>query len=111
MFTRTWTRHLFARPPRTIRKEPARCRPRLEALEDRLAPATFMEAGTTLNLVLSKANTNVSLVSAGTSYTLTLTGDTWSGTDDAGKVTGNGNATLTVTPAVFTTQISLTDSA
>ena len=41
MTTRTWIRNLFARTPRTIRKGPARFRPRLEALEDRLAPATF----------------------------------------------------------------------
>ena len=37
-----WTRRLFARTPRTIRQAPARCRPRLETLEDRLAPATLM---------------------------------------------------------------------
>jgi hypothetical protein len=39
MTTRTWIRRLFARTPRTIRKAPARYRPRLEALEGRLAPA------------------------------------------------------------------------
>jgi hypothetical protein len=39
MITRSWIRNLFARTPRTGRKAPARCRPRLEALEDRLAPA------------------------------------------------------------------------
>jgi hypothetical protein len=41
MTTRTWIRRLFARTPRTIRQEPARCRPRLEALEGRLAPAVL----------------------------------------------------------------------
>src|SRR5262249_43189329 len=35
MTIRTWTRRLFARPPRTIRKEPARLQPRLEELECR----------------------------------------------------------------------------
>jgi hypothetical protein len=39
MASRTWIRRLFARTPRTARKEPAHFRPRLETLEDRLAPA------------------------------------------------------------------------
>src|SRR5580693_4802418 len=55
-------------------------RPRLEVLEDRLAPATFSDNGTTLTLLLNTANANVTVVSASTAYTLTLTGDTWSGT-------------------------------
>lgn len=41
MMTRTWIRRLFTRTPRTIHKAPARCRPGLETLEDRMAPATF----------------------------------------------------------------------
>src|SRR5262245_5800928 len=42
MFPRSWIRRLFAtHVPRVIRKAPARFRPRLESLEDRLAPATF----------------------------------------------------------------------
>src|SRR5262245_62490994 len=41
MTSRSWIRNLFALTPRTVRKEPARFRPRLEPLEDRLAPATF----------------------------------------------------------------------
>jgi len=85
----------------------------LERLEDRLAPATFTDNGTTLNLVLNTANSNAVIVSSGTAYALTLTGDTWSGADDA-NVAGNGTATLTITSAgitSFTTGISLTDSA
>src|SRR5262245_32780056 len=40
MTLRSWIRQLFARPAtRPIRKAPARCRPALEALEDRLTPA------------------------------------------------------------------------
>jgi hypothetical protein len=88
-------------------------RPQLMQLEERLAPATFTDNGTTLNLVLTKASTSVALSSAGTSYTLTLSGDNWSGTNDA-NVTGNGRSTLTVTAAgiaAFTDQISITDSA
>ena len=41
MTTRTWIRKLFARTPRTVRKAPARCRPAVEVLEDRLAPAVL----------------------------------------------------------------------
>src|SRR5262245_20426306 len=42
MATRTGVRNLFARSPRTAGKAPARFRPLLEALEDRLAPATLV---------------------------------------------------------------------
>jgi hypothetical protein len=41
MTSRTWPRLLFARTPRTTRTAPARFRPHLQALEDRLAPATL----------------------------------------------------------------------
>jgi hypothetical protein len=68
--TRTWARRLFARSPRTIRKEPARFRPRLEALEDRLAPATLTVTSPadpatatpgTLRFALNTANKNASV--------------------------------------------------
>src|SRR5262245_23197308 len=39
MTARSWIHRVFARTPRTIRKQPARYRPRVEALEDRLAPS------------------------------------------------------------------------
>ena len=40
MTIRSWTRQLVSRPTtRPIRKAPARCRPALEALEDRALPA------------------------------------------------------------------------
>jgi FG-GAP-like repeat len=39
MSPRSWIRRLFARTPRTVRKAPARRRPTLEALENRLVPA------------------------------------------------------------------------
>src|SRR5688572_14160069 len=83
-----------------------------EPLEDRRLLATFAEAGTLLNLDLDVANTSAAIVSAGTSYSLTLTGDTWSGTDSA-NATGNGTALLTVTAdglAAFNT-VNITDSA
>jgi hypothetical protein len=97
---------------RTIRRQPGSVKLEIQSLEDRLVPASFAEAGTLLNLDLDVANTSVAIVSAGTSYSLTLTGDTWSGTDSA-NVTGNGTAVLTVTAAglaAFNT-VNITDSA
>jgi hypothetical protein len=41
MTRRSWIRKLFARTPRTVRKAPARFRPRFEALEDRVTPSAF----------------------------------------------------------------------
>src|SRR5262249_37753310 len=41
MTTRSWINKLFARTPRTIRKAPARFRPHIETLEDRVTPSTF----------------------------------------------------------------------
>src|SRR5262245_2490871 len=51
--TRSWSRKLFARPPRTVRKAPASCRPRLEVLEDRLTPSG-------LNWLVSDSSDSVS---------------------------------------------------
>src|SRR5262245_54311994 len=48
MTIRSWARNLFARTPRTVRKAAARCRPQLEALEDRLAPATAVTGAAAL---------------------------------------------------------------
>ena len=120
---RTWWQKFFSfprsrfarrrgyRPPMQLMRRTFRLS--LTALEDRVTPASFVDNGTTLNLVLNTANTNAAIVSAGTSYSVTLTGDTWVGTNDA-NVTGNGTATLTVTTAgiaAFTNQISLADAA
>jgi predicted outer membrane repeat protein len=41
MTTHPWTRRLFSRTPRTVRKAPTRFRPRLEGLEGRVTPSTF----------------------------------------------------------------------
>ena len=120
---RTWWQKFFSFPrSRFARRRGYRPPTRLlfrttrlsmTALEDRVTPATFADNGTTLNLVLNTANTNAAIVSSGTSYNITLTGDTWTGTNDA-NVTGNGTATLTVTAAgiaAFTNRISLADAA
>jgi len=87
-------------------------RPRLEFLEERLAPATFAVSGTTLDLVLGTSE-KVAIVATSTpSYSLTLTGGTWSGTNST-DVTGNGTSSLTITSAgitAFSTGIDITDS-
>ena len=41
MASRSWIRKLLARAPRPARKAAARHRPRVEALEDRTAPAVY----------------------------------------------------------------------
>src|SRR5262245_23782272 len=58
MTLRSWIRQLFAHRPRTVRKAPARCRPTLEALEDRLVPATLIVNSTADNLM---ADTSLTL--------------------------------------------------
>ena len=99
--------------PRSLRKSSRTAKPfslGLESLEDRSVPATFAEAGAALNLNLL-ANERVSIVANASTYTLSLTGGTWSGTDSA-NVTGNGTAALSVTAAGIAafTDISLTDA-
>ncbi len=84
-----------------------RMRPTLMTLEDRLAPATFMNARPTLTLTLA-ANDAVGIVANTSTYTLNLTSGTWSGTNDA-NVSGNGTATLTVQETAFN-QVNLTDT-
>jgi hypothetical protein len=116
---RQWLSKLFGKT--TPANRPRRNNPKaslgFECLEDRLAPATFTDNGTTLNLVLNNANTNVAIISAGTGsgggYFFTLTNDTWSGTNDS-NVTGSGTSILIVPPtgiAAFTNQISVVDAA
>jgi hypothetical protein len=70
MITRTWIRNLFARTPRTIRKEPARFRPLFETLEARVTPTTtYYTAANTADLVSAIKSSN----SAGGMNTITLT--------------------------------------
>src|SRR5262245_61998211 len=64
MTARTWIRSLFARTPRTIRKAPARCRPSLEALEARLAPATITVTSTLDDTNFTPATVTVAQVTA-----------------------------------------------
>src|SRR5690349_135490 len=96
----SWLSRLFARARRHNTARPrtrSRWSPpplRLEILEDRLAPATFQEAGNQLRLALA-AGEQVSVVAnSNDTYSLTLGTGTWSGTDTA-KAVGSGAATLT----------------
>src|SRR5262245_55276421 len=58
MTTRSWLGNRFAsRTPRTLRKAPARFRPRLEGLEDRLTPSTTLNVGPTVQDLIAKINT------------------------------------------------------
>ncbi len=77
-------RQLFARPEtRRPRKAPARCRPAVEALEDRLAPATFQVANLlddgaagSLRWAINQANANpgADTITFGVAGTITLGG-------------------------------------
>src|SRR6266542_2937550 len=69
MTMRSWIANLFAsRTPRTIRKAPARYRPRLEALEDRTLLNSYM-AATAADLIADIGLANA----AGGTNTITLT--------------------------------------
>jgi hypothetical protein len=65
MISRSWIRHLFARKPRTVRKAPARCRPAVEALEPRMAPATAITVSSTADVLHYKSDVTVAQLLAG----------------------------------------------
>src|SRR5438046_1886013 len=83
----SWIRRLFARTPRTIRKAPARSRPSLEALEDRLAPATL---GTTSVVEGPTAGADSVLLAATGAWTATSNSSFLHVT--TGSTSGSGNA-------------------
>jgi hypothetical protein len=92
MTTRTWIRKLFTRTPRTVRQAPARCRPRVEALEDRLTPSTL---GTTALLEGPAAGSDADIVVASGAWWATANAS-WLHTSSSG--TGSGLATFTFDP-------------
>jgi len=118
MNPRSWIRKLFARSPRTARKEPGRSRPRLEALEDRTLPASF-NALTVTDLIAdikqsnSTSGTNTINLTAPSSspYTVTAVDNTTDGptglpviaANNSLIIVGNGDtiqrSTATGTPA------------
>src|SRR5262245_33985791 len=70
MTVRSWIRRLFARTPHPIRKAPARFRPRLEALEDRVTPTAMVDVtGTLLTFTGATASSSYSLTGTATKYT------------------------------------------
>ena len=94
------------RPHRTTSRPVA-----VERLESRALLASFLTAGTVLTIDLTKAGTLAVASSGGGSYLFTLEGgDTFAGADAAGLV-GNTLPTLTVTPDLDITQVSVTNSA
>src|SRR5262245_25311081 len=93
MTSRSWLRKLFARKPGRApggsRQAPARCRPQLEALEDRLAPATLTVNSTADNTTADTSLTlreAVLLVNAGGDATTALGGALTA--EEAGQITG-----------------------
>src|SRR4051794_9876527 len=82
----------------------------IQQLEARTMPASFSAIGTVLTADLA-LNDAVTILSVGTSYSLTLASGTWTGTDDA-NVVGNNSAVLTITTAglVAYDTINVTDS-
>src|SRR5262249_39498490 len=102
-------RPLNRRPSRRPKSFQARrrIRPLLEQLEARVTPATFQEVWATLNLRFYE---NVTIVWEAPSCKLTVTGDSWEGTDSA-NVAGTTSATLTVTSAGLSAfhAVNLTD--
>ena len=94
------------RPHRTTSRPVA-----VERLESRALLASFLTAGTVLTIDLTKAGTLAVASSGAGSYLFTLEGgDTFAGADAAGLV-GNTLPTLTVTPDLDITQVSVTNSA
>jgi hypothetical protein len=67
----SWIRSLFTRKPRPLRKAPARFRPSLEALEDRLAPAATSFSNGILTVDLNNASEAATLSNDGTNIMLT----------------------------------------
>jgi hypothetical protein len=111
MTTRSWSRKLFARTPRRAPegspKAPARSRPRLEALEDRLAPAVqLLYNGPGSALQLTELNgaagtTHVTIYEDNNNLNITLNGDTFAASSSAanGFTYSGGVATFNASSA------------
>jgi hypothetical protein len=92
MTTRSWIRRLFARTPRSVRNNLTGYRPRLETLEDRLAPATLTVNSTadnttdtsvlTLREAIAIVNTSPDLSSLSTQIQNQISGTLHAGMSD-----------------------------
>ena len=115
MTTRTWIRRLFARPPRTRRPAPARFRPRLEALEDRVTPTvtpTAMVDVTSGVLTFTGATASSSYSLTGTATTYTFNSSEGISVDAGAAAAGwtvNGNSATG--PSSRITSIDFTSTA
>jgi hypothetical protein len=103
MTMRSWIRQLFARPRRPICRAPVR--PRLEALEDRLAPAAYhvtslLDDGSagTLRAAITQANANpgADTIDFALTGTITLNSTQLPTITDDLTVSGPGAASLTL---------------
>jgi hypothetical protein len=102
MGIRFWFRKLFARPAaRPIRKAPVRCRPRLEALEDRTlltayTAATVADLVRDIGLANQAGGTNTITLSAAPSspYTLTAVDNTTDGATGLPVIAAGDNLTI-----------------
>ena len=107
MTSRSWVRTLYARTPRTTRMAPARFRPRLEALEGRLAPATLTVTSTAdalhydaSHVVAADLGTTTHLAAGNTSDTTVTLRDAINAANNTG---GSNTIVLSNTTYTFTT--------
>jgi hypothetical protein len=83
----------------------------LENLEDRLAPASFATAGTTLSITLNNTNEAAAFSTDGTTITVNLTNGTANnGGGNGTNVTGFGTSTASIKSSAYT-NINISDSA
>lgn len=87
--TRTWwVKRLFSAKTSPARRTRPTARPSLLRLEDRTVPATLTEAGTTLVITLDEMNEELTVLSAGATYSFTTSGSKF----NDGGVTAGGFA-------------------
>ena len=99
---RSW---FTSRKHRPTRNQEKRVRLLLEPLEDRLAPATFSNTASSVELYATVLGASMDIYKSGANQIQVVlgSGDLWQGTDDpTGGITGNGLATLTINTSLFT---------
>jgi hypothetical protein len=92
MTARSWIRRLFGRKPCTIRKDQARTRPRLEALEDRTLlsnPATTGALITAIQNATTTTGATTITLAANTPFDFTSADNSTDGGNALPVITGN----------------------
>lgn len=115
---KTYISSWFLRTPRRIRRRPEHLRPWLEILEERYAPATISDGGTTALSIVLGTSENLFIESDGASYKFGSNQHftALSGTDPANQsasFSGFGTTTLTMAASAITqygTGINITDA-